>query len=252
MILLSGNSNKLLAKIASGFCKPSGMLWIFPGKEQRFLEPLPHRRIPGVGAKAELELLQRGIRKIGDLAAMPEEKLINKFGKFGASLARKSRGICDRPVETSTTCNRSISRETTLKKDTNDKTFLRSLLSLSLEKATAQLRRDKLYAKCISIKIRYSDFKTATHSKTLDSPTAEDLVFLPAAIDLFQAMLKGNCKKIRLLGVCLTSITNCRNQQIPLFHSDRPEQMERLYRSMDNIRNKYGFNTIKKAGSYLD
>jgi DNA polymerase IV len=243
-------SNKLLAKIASGFCKPAGMLWIVPGKEQRFLQALPVRRIPGVGVQAEKELLRIGKRKIGEVACMPQEKLEKLFGKWGTALAMKSRGLCDHPVAHIESDSRSISRETTLKTDSRDLQLLRSLLSHLLEKTTNQLRQSKLYAKSITVKIRHSDFKTESRSKTLDTASAEDSMLLNIADGLFQNALATNTKHVRLIGVCLSSLTHERTRQTSLFDSDHPEQNDQLYKSLDRIRVKYGFRSIKKARSF--
>lgn len=244
-------SNKLLAKIASGFCKPAGMLWIVPGKEQRFLQSLPISRMPGVGAKGKNELLRIGCQTIGDVANLPQEQLEKIFGKWGTTLFQKSRGLCDRVVKNEESENRcSISRETTLKTDSSDRLYLRSQLSLLLEKATDQLRHSKLYAKSITVKLRYSNFKTESRSKTLDSASAEDDILLRVANELFQNALGTQNIRIRLIGICLSSLTHHRTRQIPLFHSEKPEKAERLYQSLDHIRKKYGFRSIKKAGSY--
>ena len=243
-------SNKLLAKIASGFCKPAGMLWIVPGKEQRFLQTLPVRRIPGVGAQAEKELLRVGIRTIGEVAGMPQEKLEKIFGKWGSALAMKSRGLCDNPVKHVESDSRSISRETTLKTDSRDRQLLQSLLSHLLEKATNQLRQSKLYAKSITVKIRYSDFKTESRSKTIDIPSAEDRMLLNIADGLFQNALTTSTKHVRLIGICLSNLTHERTRQTSLFDSEDPEKNDQLYKSLDRIRVKYGFRSIKKARSF--
>ena len=131
-------SNKLLAKIASAYCKPNGMLWIASGMEQRFLAPLPIRRIPGIGPKGEAELQRMGVKSVGDLARLPLEHLEEAFGKWGASLYRKARGISDSPVTSEIDDPRSISRETTFEVDSTDPLFLKSTLSYLTEKIAGQ------------------------------------------------------------------------------------------------------------------
>jgi DNA polymerase IV len=162
----------------------------------------------------------------------------------------KSRGLCDHPVAHIESDSRSISRETTLKTDSRDLQLLRSLLSHLLEKTTNQLRQSKLYAKSITVKIRHSDFKTESRSKTLDTASAEDSMLLNIADGLFQNALATNTKHVRLIGVCLSSLTHERTRQTSLFDSDHPEQNDQLYKSLDRIRVKYGFRSIKKARSF--
>ncbi len=68
-------TNKLIAKIASAYCKPNGMLWIAPGSEQQFLAPLPIKRIPGIGRKGSTKLNRMGVHSVADLARLPLEIL---------------------------------------------------------------------------------------------------------------------------------------------------------------------------------
>ena len=128
-------ANKLIAKIASGYVKPRGLLWIAPGKERRFLAPLRVERIPGIGPKGGAELRRMGIKTVDDLTTIPLEVLERAFGKWGASLYRKSRGVCENAVVGEAGVNRSIGRETTLETDTLDREFLESTLGYLVEKA---------------------------------------------------------------------------------------------------------------------
>src|SRR5271157_1854256 len=84
--------SRMVAKVSSDQAKPNGVLWVLPGEEARFLAPLDVRKIPGVGKVTEKQLHTRGIRKVGDLAALPEEFLESRFGKWGLALAGKARG----------------------------------------------------------------------------------------------------------------------------------------------------------------
>ena len=103
-------SNKLLAKIASDAAKPNGMLWIAPGMEKKFLAPLAIDRVPGIGPKSSREFRRMGIKTINDLASLPKELLEEVYGKWGAALYHKSRGVCLSPVVGEAEENRSISR----------------------------------------------------------------------------------------------------------------------------------------------
>ena len=199
-------SNKLLAKIASAYCKPNGMLWIAPGMEQRFLAPLPVRRIPGIGPKGEAELRRMGIKSVGDLARLPLELLEEHDGKWGVSLYRKARGISGSPVTSETEDPRSISRETTLEMDSADPIFLESTLSYLTEKVAGQLRENKLFAGTVTLKLRYSDFKTVTRSKTLEMPTAKDHTLFKTGVGLFRKLFTHGAR-VRLIGIAFTSLT---------------------------------------------
>ena len=240
-------SNKLLAKIASAYCKPNGMLWIAPGMEQRFLAPLPIQRIPGIGPKGEAELRRMGIKSVGDLARQPLELLEEAYGKWGVSLYRKARGISGSPVTSETEDPRSISRETTLEMDSADPIFLESTLSYLTEKAAGQLRENKLFAGTVTLKLRYSDFKTVTRSKTLEMPTAKDHTLFKTGVGLFRKLFTHGA---RLIGIAFTSLTATPYRQEDLFDPKGGQCWDGLYQGIDRIRHKYGFRAILRATSY--
>ena len=241
-------SNKLLAKIASAYCKPNGMLWIAPGMEQRFLAGLPIRRIPGIGPKGGAELRRMGIKSAGDLARLPIESLEEAYGKWGTSLYRKARGISESPVICETADPRSISRETTLETDSADPLFLESTLSYLTEKVAGQLRENKLFARTVTLKLRYSDFKTVTRSKTLEMPTAEDHTLFKTGAGLFRKLFTHRAR-VRLIGIAFTSLTTTSGRQEDLFDHKGGQCWDNLYQGIDRIRHKYGFRSILRAAS---
>jgi DNA polymerase IV len=241
-------SNKLLAKVASGFVKPNGILWIAPGMEGKFLKPLPVGRIPGVGPKSGERFRRMGIKTVGDLAALPRKLLEEAHGKWGTGLYLKSRGICHSPVVGEETDSRSISRETTFETDSMDVRFLESTLSYLVEKAAAQLRESELYVRSVSLKLRTSDFKTVTRSHTLSEPTAKDHVIFLTAVELFRKLFVRRTQ-VRLIGVCLLSLTRNTCTQADLFQNATPKQWDSLYQGIDRIRSKYGFRSILRGTS---
>src|SRR5690606_17774946 len=91
--------NKFIAKIASDWNKPDGLFVVKPSQVEAFLAPLPVGRIPGVGRVMETKLADIGVATVADLRAIALEELQARFGRFGASLYRRARGIAERPVE---------------------------------------------------------------------------------------------------------------------------------------------------------
>jgi DNA polymerase-4 len=241
-------SNKLLAKVASAFVKPNGILWIAPGKEKRFLESLPVGRIPGVGPKSDAYFKRMGVKTVGDLTAFSKELLEETHGKWGAGLYLKSRGICNSPVVGHEEDSRSISRETTLATDSKDAKGLESRLSYLVEKAAAQLRDSELYVRRVTLKLRTQDFKTVTRSHTLAQPTSEDHVIFDIAVKLFRKQFTKKIR-VRLIGVALTSLTRDSSAQTDLFEQTSHDRSDRLYQGIDRIRSKYGFRSILRATS---
>jgi len=244
-------SNKLVAKVASATVKPSSMLWIVPGMERSFLSPLGVDCIPGVGPKSALELRRMGVRTVAQLSEVPLEWLEQAYGKRGTLLYLKARGVCESPVVSGKKRSQSISRETTLKKDSVDPRHLKSIFSYLVEKVVSQLREENLYARSVTLKLRYSDFKTVTRCHTLRESTDDDGVVFREILDLFKKLFVKRIR-IRLVGVSLSSLIHRRFQQTNLFDQASFEQRDRLLRSIDDIRDKYGFHAILRAGSICD
>ncbi|MFQ5717592.1 MAG: DNA polymerase IV [Nitrospinales bacterium] len=245
---INASIGKLVAKVASDCAKPSGMLWVAAGKEQTFLAPLPATRLPGVGPKSGERLKRMGVKTVGDLARLPRTLLEEVYGRHGTDLYQKARGQCDSPVAKREEI-KSISRETTLAEDSADAEFLASTLSRLVEKAAAQLRASGLATRCVTLKLRYSDFTTVTHAHTLAEAVCEDHVIFRTAIELFKARVARRAR-VRLIGVGLASLAARGPEQTELFATASRSQWDRLYRGIDNIRAKYGFRSILRGTSW--
>ena len=243
-------ANKLMAKIASGMSKPNGFLRILPGYEATFLAPLAVGRIPGIGPKSVEEFKRIGIHTVRDLAALPLELLEEAHGEWGTRLYEKARGISHSPVWKRDD-TRSISRETTLDEDSADPAFLESKLSWLVEKAASQLREEGLRARCVSLKLRDSDFKTVTRSHTLNKAACEDHVIFDTVGALFRKLFKRGTR-VRLIGVALTSLSSGTAPQMELFENMDAKQWQKLYQGIDSIRDKYGFRSILRGSSVID
>ncbi|MDO9264583.1 MAG: DNA polymerase IV, partial [Desulfosalsimonadaceae bacterium] len=148
---------KFLAKIASDMDKPDGLTIIPPEEVGRFIQVLPVRKVPGVGANTEKTLERMGIKTLGDVGAYSEKQLLDQLGKFGKRIFELANGIdrssvtVDRPVK-------SASCEETLATDTRDKALLKRHLLAQSEDVGRQLRGHGLKAKPVTLKIKYSDF----------------------------------------------------------------------------------------------
>jgi DNA polymerase-4 len=240
-------TNKLMAKIASGMAKPNGLLRILRGHEATFLAPLPVGRIPGIGPKSVEEFKRMGIHTVHELAALPLELLEEAHGEWGTRLYEKARGISHSPV-LKRDDTRSISRETTLEEDSANPAFVESKLSWLVEKAASQLREEGLRARCVSLKLRDSDFKTVTRSHTLNEAVCEDHVIFDTVTSLFRKLFTRRTR-VRLVGVGLTSLTSGAAPQMELFENMDARQWQKLYKGIDRIRDKYGFCSILRGSS---
>jgi DNA polymerase-4 len=234
-------ATKLVAKIASDLRKPDGLVVVAPGDEQAFLAPLPIERLWGVGASARRVLAEYDVRTIGDLAGLPEDVLVRRFGRHGASLAARARGIDPSPVSDGMEA-KSVSHEHTFDVDTNDPdTIERSLLALS-DGVAGRLREGGVRATTIAVKIRDSEFVTITRQRTLPEPTDMTDTIWRTAVALARPEVRG--VRVRLLGVAASGLTQ--REQLGLFEA-LEERRRRAVEATDAIRRRFGSRAITRA-----
>jgi DNA polymerase-4 len=239
-------ATRLVAKVASDQAKPRGLVWVPPGSEAAFLAPLAVRRIPGLGKVTEAALKTLGIETIAQLQNLPLERLEESFGRWGTALHRKARGIDSYEFFVDAEA-KSLSHNQTFGEDTNDAEKLHSTISFLCQKASKRLRDAGLHARTVTLTIRFADFTTITRSQTLAEPSDLDAVFLKTIRDLFSRSWDGRAT-LRLVGVALTSFS-AGSGQLDLLDPGRREKLERLARTTDRLRDKFGFSKVQLGGS---
>jgi DNA polymerase IV len=232
---------KVVAKVASDESKPDGLIEVKKGEEVSFLAPLNIRKLPGVGKKTEEALRNMGVQTIGDLVSRDRRSVVSRFGSLGEMLCDYARGIDDREVHPPGE-PKSISRETTFQEDSQDRDFLLAVLRRQAEKVGADLRESGKQARCIGIKIRYSDFDTLTRHRTLPDATDTNEMIFRVGTDLLTRLLSAERRAVRLLGIEVSSLTEPGIQLSML--DQREKRLRELDRAVDSIRLKYGFEMI--------
>jgi len=196
--------NKLLAKIASDLEKPDGLTIITEQDIEKRIWPLPVRKLWGVGPKTEAYLKEMGIKTIGELAALPMERLVEEFGQsYGSYLCDASRGIDESPLVTHWE-PKSISRETTFQRDIDNWQLIAKNLAELTQDVVSSLKEEGYRGRTVTVKVRFADFKTYTRAKTLDEFADSEGEIRRAAFDcLGRFELK---KKVRLIGVRISNL----------------------------------------------
>ena len=225
------------------------MLWVLPGQEARFLAPLDVRKIPGVGKVLEKSLHDLGIYKVGDLAALDESFLDERFGKWGLALAGKARGLdaggwFDSEIGENEQ-PKSISHEHTFNEDTADVEQLESTLARLTEMVCRRLREHGLHARTVQLKLRYKDFSTITRARSLDSATQVDSEILSVVRALFRANWKPDAQ-VRLLGVHASCFETAEGQ-LGLLDGGKHERWQQALTAADRLRDKYGEDAVSLA-----
>ncbi len=239
-------SNKLVAKIATELAKPDGYLRVATGEEEAFLAPLPLRRLLGVGPRTGEALEALGIATIGQLAAFSEERLMKKFGQLGRALRCAARGESNSEVRLEHT-PKSIGRETTFEVDLLDWDRVESVLMHLMERSMFAMRKQGLETRCVTLKVRYADFKTSTFSKMLPSSTCVDAE-VTAALHKLLPKARTRRARVRLIGVSLSSLSADQHQLL-LFDGQSAEKWEHALESVDRIRERHGFESVRSAKS---
>ncbi|MCH9028268.1 MAG: DNA polymerase IV [Bacteroidetes bacterium] len=235
-------SNKTIAKIGSDCMKPQGITYIMPGMEKDFLAPMPVETIPGVGKVTLKDLHSKGIYRICDITNLPQDYFAAAYGKYGIDLYRKANGRGSEyliPLYGKRE-QKSISHERTFS-DVTSKQFLKEKLFKLTGKVCQEVRDKGWQASTINIKLRYSDFKTLTRSKTI-KPTDDDRIVFNAAWDM---MMKAHTRRVavRLIGVGLSKFKEYSEQE-ELFEFEEVKR-KKMLRAITRLRDQYGYEIIQ-------
>ena len=238
--------NKFIAKLASGRCKPNGILEIHKDRIIDFLHPLPVSEIWGVGPKTNELLLELGLKTVGDIANTPQNTLIRALGEAaGQSLYELSWGRDFREVEP-LDIDKSISAAETFDMDIDDQEELLKEILRMCERSASRMREKNFSARTVGIKIRFADFKTINRTKTLPSPIKSTNQIYEVAKNLFLA-LKLDRARVRLVGVSLENLTEGGESFEQLLLGEREKGWREATDAIDAAAERFGHGSIRPA-----
>lgn len=207
--------NKLLAKIASSNFKPDGLTLIKESEKATFLRTLGVGAIHGVGKVTEQSLLRAGIRTVAELQDHPGD-LRAIVGSWGPELKQMALGEDHRPLHLGDEV-KSISSENTFLKDTADRPTLRACLKEQADEIAERLRKRRLAARTVQVKVRYSDFTTLTRQLSIEEPIDDEQRIYRVACWLLarHSLVK---RPLRLLGLGVSGVSDVsiRQMELPL------------------------------------
>ncbi len=240
---------RLVAKVASDRAKPDGVCLVPEGSEADFLAPLPLRALPMLGPSMEKRLSQLGISTIGQLASLSAPTLEGLFGRHGAALGQRARGIDPTPVGGGHEA-KSVSREGTFAADVADPQHLRAVLRGFSESVASTLRRDGRRARTVSLKLRLDDFTTISRSLTLRRPANSNEAIYNAADALLSKVREVERRPARLIGVGASNLVDDA-VQLTLEPSTEAKE-ESLSAAFDRMRRKYGNRSLQTGRTAFD
>jgi DNA polymerase IV len=238
--------NKFLAKLASGLGKPNGLTVLENTPEMiSKIRKLPVSFIWGVGRVTDKSLDMMGIKTIGDLSKMPPEVLRKKFGEsMGNFMHEMSCGIDNRCVIPFHDA-KSVGREITFSRDIDDINAIKSTLLFLSQKISMNLYSKGYKGKTVTIKVRFSDFKTITRRSSISQYTSAIFDIYKSSLELFKNidLLR---KKIRLIGVYVSGLEKSCILDNVLIKEERKD--EKLTAALKKITEKFGNNKMFVAG----
>jgi DNA polymerase-4 len=236
--------NKFLAKLASDMDKPDGLTVIRAQDVDRVLPPLPIGKIWGIGPKTAERLAGIGVKTIGDLRKLEPDVLARRLGTDSDHYRRLAFGLDDRMVSPDGDAKR-IGQEQTFGQDLTDPESVRAVMLEQSEHVSARLRRHKLFAGGVTVKIRFGDFQTITRAKKLDAPADTTQPIWHAARQLFDAWAQ-HFKPVRLIGVTATRLSGGETQ-LGLFANAENDKHRRVERAVDQITERFGRGAIGRG-----
>ena len=192
-------TTKMLAKLASDLSKPDGLLVVEPGTELDLLHPLGVRRLWGIGPATERKLTALGVSTVGELAALPEETLVQVLGRAAGHHLHELAWNRDERAVVADQEVKSIGHEETFPVDLHDHAALDHRLVGLADGVASRLRAAGVTARTVQLKVRFGDFTTVTRSRTLPEPTDLAADLRRVAGELLHAL--DVAPGVRLLGV---------------------------------------------------
>jgi DNA polymerase-4 len=239
--------NKLVAKIASDLRKPDGLVVVRPEEINAVLDPLPIRRLFGLGAKTAPKVEALGICTLGELRRASPARLRPIFGRYTERVLQRAAGIDTRPVVPDQD-EKQVSAEETFDADIADHARLHAEIVRLADKVSARLRSRELAAACVTVKIRRRDFTTYTRQRHFEPPTQETRVVTAIARELLDAWLATQPQAaLRLLGVGVSDLAPA--TQLDLFTAPQTARNRELDAAVDRIRERFGKVALAPASS---
>jgi DNA polymerase IV len=235
---------KFLAKVASAVAKPDGLLVVPPADELGFLHPLPIERVWGIGAKTAAKLHARGIHRVGDIAAIPEDALVAILGRAaGHHVHALSHNRDARPVRSGRR-RRSIGSQRALGRSPRTAPAIDAVLVGLVDRVTRRLRAAHRVGRTVMLRLRFDDFTRATRSHTLDHATADTATVLTVARVLLAAsMPRIGREGVTLVGLTIANLDDDDAVQLTLpFHHRGP-----VDGVLDDVKDRFGSSAITRA-----
>ena len=239
-------NNKLCAKMASDFSKPYKVHTLFENEIDKKMWPLKVDDLFGIGKKTAIKLHNLNINTIYDLAHADSSFLYKYFKNQAFDMIESAKGKGSDLVVSEESQPKGIGNETTLNRNIFSKEELEPYLLALSENVAIRLRKQKKYASVVAVTLKDRFFRRFSHQKKLVNATNLTEEIYNTALDILSEM---NIEDgIRLIGVRLDRLSDISLHQVSLFEDLKVrEDSNELEKTVDELKEKYGFKIIKKA-----
>lgn len=241
------SENKLLAKMASDFTKPDKIHTLYKEEIEEKMWQLPVSELFMIGRKTIPKLNNMRIKTIKDLAIYDKNILIKKFGKHGKLMWEYANGIDNTEVIYKKEKPKGIGNSITLPQDINNILKLEEILLSITEQVTFRLRKYNMLANVVNVQLRTNEFKDFSHQKKLGIATSNTKEIYNKAKEILEEMYNDKLS-IRLIGMRVDNLIEKNQVQISLFDTKESKKQEKLDEVVDKLKDKYGYNSITRAG----
>lgn len=240
-------TTKSIAKLASDMDKPRGLTVVLPGSELNFIDPLPVRRLSGVGAATERKLRERGIETLGDLYRADDDEVVRPLGKVGRMLLGRVRGLETGAIDPDDEV-KSVSNETSFAHDLTDRADIEAAIDTMAAKVGRRLRRKGLSGSTLALRVRYADLSSRSTQVQLPAPTDDEYQLIGRLHEMLDELWSPGMA-LRLVGVAVTGFDErAEPEQLGLFGEDaaEPEGGHRdLLTAADRVKERFGEGALR-------
>jgi DNA polymerase-4 len=237
---------KFLAKVASGVAKPDGLLVVAPDRELEFLHPLPVERLWGVGPVTAAKLRDRGIRTVGEVAALPETALVAMLGQAsGRHLDALAHNRDPRPVQVGRR-RKSIGSQHALGRTRRTPEALDAVVVGLVDRVTRRMRAAGRVGRTVMLRLRFDDFTRITRSHTLTGATASTETVLATIRGLLAAEVPTISRRgVTLVGMAVGNLSDDSAVQLTL--PFRRRSRDALDAALDRVGDRFGSGAVTRA-----